>query len=81
MFFNQCNAQANKVTLEKNNEGTRLIVNGKDFMVNGMNWDYFPIGTNFNYSLWKQSESVIKQALDDEMCFAEKYGSKYHKSL
>ena len=36
-------------------------------MINGMNWDYFPIGTNYSYSLWTQPESVIQQALDDEM--------------
>jgi hypothetical protein len=38
----------------------KLVVDGKDFMV-GMNWDYYPIGTNFNYSLWKQPDDVIKQ--------------------
>lgn len=44
-----------------------LEVNGKDFMINGMNWDYFPIGTNYSYSLWNQSDDVIKAALDAEM--------------
>jgi hypothetical protein len=32
-----------------------------------MNWDYFPIGTNFSYSLWNQPGDVIKAALDNEM--------------
>ena len=45
----------------------KLVVNGDAFMINGMNWDYFPIGTNFTYSLWKQSDDVIKAALDAEM--------------
>jgi hypothetical protein len=44
-----------------NDKGMKLVVDGKDFMVNGMNWDYYPIGTNFNYSLWKQPDDVIKQ--------------------
>ncbi|TDD95509.1 glycoside hydrolase 5 family protein [Flavobacterium cellulosilyticum] len=67
-------SQANKVSLEKNNEETRLVINGEDFMINGVNWDYFPIGTNFNYSLWKQPESVIQQALDDEMSLLKNMG-------
>ena len=36
-------------------------------MINGMNWDYFPIGTNYSYSLWTQSDETIKAALDAEM--------------
>jgi hypothetical protein len=43
------------------------LVDGKDFMINGMNWDYYPIGTNYTYSLWNQSDDVIKAALDSEM--------------
>ena len=46
----------------------------KDFMINGMNWDYFPIGTNYNYSLWKQSDDVIKAALDSEMGLLKNMG-------
>ncbi len=45
----------------------RLKVNGQDFMVNGMNWDYFPVGTNFSYSIWKQPDDIIMAALDAEM--------------
>jgi hypothetical protein len=29
--------------------GSRLQVDGRDFMVFGMNWDYFPIGENYLY--------------------------------
>jgi hypothetical protein len=47
--------------------GIRLQVDGRDFMVFGMNWDYFPIGTNYNYSLWKQPEDMIEAALAREM--------------
>jgi Glycosyl hydrolases family 2, TIM barrel domain len=62
------------VTVEKNNSGHKLKVNGKDLMINGMNWDYFPIGTNYNYSLWKQSDDVIKAALDTEMTLLQNMG-------
>jgi hypothetical protein len=39
-----------KVYVDVNNSQMKLKVNGKDLVVNGMNWDYFPIGTNYNYS-------------------------------
>ncbi len=67
-------SQADKVALDKNAEGIKLKVNGNDLMINGMNWDYFPIGTNYSYSLWNQPESVIKQALDDEMSLLKNMG-------
>ncbi|OEK08974.1 glycosidase [Flavivirga aquatica] len=66
--------QVNKVSVEKNNEGMALIVNGEKLMINGMNWDYFPIGTNYSYSLWKQSDDVIKAALDAEMGLLKNMG-------
>ncbi len=66
--------QVDRVVVEKNAQGTKLVVNGKDFMVNGVNWDYFPIGTNYSYSLWKQSDDFIKQALDDEMALLKNMG-------
>ncbi len=67
-------AQVGKVKVQSNQEGMKLVVNGKDFMINGMNWDYFPIGTNFNYSLWRQSDDVIKAALDSEMGLLKNMG-------
>ena len=47
--------------------GSTLQVNGKDFMVFGMNWDYTPIGTNYSYNLWAQSDAFIEAALAREM--------------
>lgn len=60
-------AQYQKVKIDSDIEGQKLLVNGKPLMINGMNWDYFPIGTNYNYSLWSQPDDFIKKALDDEM--------------
>jgi hypothetical protein len=37
--------------VEKNDLGMKLVVDGKDFMINGMNRDYFPIGTKYEYIL------------------------------
>ena len=61
-------AQADQVSIQKTAEGEKLIVNGKEFMINGMNWDYIPIGTNtVNAEFWKKSDDVIKAGLDTEM--------------
>lgn len=67
-------AQTNQIAVTQNADGMRLMVDGKAFMINGMNWDYFPIGTNFNYSLWKQSDDVIRAALDEEMGLLKNMG-------
>lgn len=54
--------------------GSRLQVDGRDFMVIGMNWDYIPIGQNYSYSLWNQSDDFIKAALDREMGLLKNMG-------
>ena len=61
-------AQADKVSVLNNDEGMKLVVNGKDFMMNGMNWDFIPIGTNtVNADFWNKSDDIIKAGLDTEM--------------
>src|SRR6056297_3702222 len=60
-------AQTEQVVVEETEEGWKLLVDGEPLMVNGMNWDYFPIGTNFEYSIWNQSPEFIREALDNEM--------------
>ncbi|MFK8104750.1 MAG: glycoside hydrolase family 2 TIM barrel-domain containing protein [Saprospiraceae bacterium] len=61
-------AQANQVSVANDNGQMSLMVDGKQFMINGMNWDYIPIGTNtVNANFWKKSDDVIKAGLDAEM--------------
>ncbi|MGB5981294.1 MAG: glycoside hydrolase family 2 TIM barrel-domain containing protein [Nonlabens sp.] len=67
-------AQSNSVRVDKKSDGFRLMVDGEAFMVNGMNWDYVPIGTNYSYSLWEQPEDLIKAALDSEMGLLKNMG-------
>jgi beta-galactosidase/beta-glucuronidase len=67
-------SQNYEVVVKKNEQGMKLLVDGKDFMVNGMNWDYVPIGENYAYSLWKQSDELIKAALDAEMSLLKNMG-------
>jgi len=60
--------QTDKVSVVNDAEGMKLVVNGEDFMINGMNWDYIPIGTNtVNAAFWKKSDDAIKAGLDTEM--------------
>ena len=70
----EVHAQAAEVRVVSDGEGMRLQVDGKDFMVIGMNWDYFPIGTNYSYSLWTQSDETIRAALDHEMSLLQELG-------
>lgn len=65
-------AQSSVVEVKNTNEGSKLVVNGEDFMINGMNWDYIPIGTNtVNANFWKKSDDVIKAGLDAEMALLQ----------
>ncbi|MCL7762618.1 hypothetical protein MPF19_04265 [Polaribacter sp. Z014] len=72
--LNSCSKKTDKVFVLKNEQGMKLIVNGEDFIINGMNWDYFPIGTNYTYSLWKQPDAFIKTALEAEMTMLKNMG-------
>ncbi len=67
-------SQSKQVRVVQENDGWKLLVDGEPMIINGMNWDYFPIGTNYNYSLWKQPESVIRAALDLEMKLLQNMG-------
>ncbi|HAE32189.1 MAG TPA: glycosidase [Flavobacteriales bacterium] len=67
-------SQYGKVSIESDNHQVKLVVNGEDFMVNGMNWDYFPRGTNYSFSIWNQSDDFIKSALDAEMGLLKNMG-------
>lgn len=74
LFSISVNAQADRVFVAQNEDGMKLKVNDKDFMINGMNWDYFPIGTNYTYSLWAQPDALIEAALKAEMTLLKNMG-------
>ena len=73
-FSSAIYSQTDKVTVDRSKVGLKLKVNGQDFIINGMNWDYYPIGTNYTYILWEQPEDIIKRALDDEMSLLKNMG-------
>lgn len=61
-------SQANQVQVVKDGKGMKLVVNGKDFVVNGINWDYVPIGYNvLDAKFWEKPDNIIKAGLDEEM--------------
>ncbi len=66
--------QTANVAVVQDQTGMKLQVNGRNYIVNGMNWDYFPIGTNYSYSLWKQPDDIIHAALDAEMSLLKNMG-------
>ena len=68
-------AQADQVSIVSDDKGMKLVVNGKDFIAKGVNWDYFPIGTtNPSYNFWGQPDDFIKAALDAEMSLLKNMG-------
>ncbi|MBV7269400.1 glycoside hydrolase family 2 TIM barrel-domain containing protein [Winogradskyella luteola] len=67
--------QADKISVQKSSEGMKLTVNGEDFIVNGINWDYVPIGNGIlDKGIWDKSDDVIKAALDSEMLLFKNMG-------
>lgn len=74
LFSTTACTQADKISVVQDDEGTKLVVNNEDFIINGMNWDYFPIGTNYSYILWEQSDDIIQAALDTEMSLLKNMG-------
>lgn len=74
LSFSAVYAQVDRVKVLNDQNGSKLVVNGKDFMVIGMNWDYFPIGENYSYSLWSQNDDLIRNALDREMTLLKNMG-------
>ncbi|WP_282160900.1 glycoside hydrolase family 2 TIM barrel-domain containing protein [Ulvibacterium marinum] len=68
-------AQSSNVAVVSDEKGTKLVVDGESFMINGMNWDYIPIGTNtVNAEFWKKSDDIIKAGLDTEMSLLKNMG-------
>jgi hypothetical protein len=75
VFASTTFAQVDQVDVVSNDIGMKLVVNGEDFIINGMNWDYIPIGTNtVNANFWKKSDDVIKAGLDAEMGLLKNMG-------
>ncbi len=64
---NAVGAEIQEVAIVNDSLGSKIQLDGQDFMILGMNWDYVPIGKNYAYSLWVQSDDFIRAALAREM--------------
>ena len=62
LSLNTC-SQKNKVVVLNNEQGIQLVVNDTNFIINGMNWDYFPIGTNYTPISFNKDISVSRTDL------------------
>jgi len=68
-------SQSHQVMVSSNEKGMQLIVNGEKFMINGMNWDYVPVGTDvLSAAFWEKPEEHIKAGLDAEMALLKTMG-------
>lgn len=67
-------SEAARVKVVNDQSGSKIQVNGADFMILGMNWGYVPIGKNYAYSLWIQSDDFIEAALAREMPLLKSMG-------
>lgn len=77
LIFSACSSSktdTSHITVQENEVGWQLLVDGEPMIVNGMNWDYFPIGTNYEYVLWEESDAFIEEALNHEMGLLEEAG-------
>ncbi len=74
LVFSLISAQTQQVSIVENDQGIHLSVDGKAIILNGVNWDYYPIGTNYEFSLWAQSDDFIKEALEGEMSILKEMG-------
>ncbi|MEK0430553.1 MAG: hypothetical protein RL139_357 [Gemmatimonadota bacterium] len=64
-----------QVRVARDTSGLRLEVDGRPYMINGVNWDYVPIGENYAYSLWTQPDAMIEAALAREMTLVRRMGA------
>ena len=54
-------AQGPKVSVMKDAKGMKLMIDGKPTMINGINWDYVPIGYNvLDAKFWEKPDAIIK---------------------
>ena len=62
-FVSQAQA-SDKVTTYKDENGWKLQVNGRDHYIKGVVWGYTPMGENYTYNLWGESDEFVKKVLD-----------------
>ena len=54
------------VTLERDADGWRLLVEGEPFFVRGVNWRYTPVGLKYDFNAWTGLPREVCERLVDE---------------
>jgi beta-galactosidase len=62
------------VTTYHDNDGWKLLVDGQDYFVKGVVWGYTPIGENYAYNLYGNTDAQIEKVLDYECNLMKKAG-------
>jgi len=70
----QAMAEASKVMTLKDENGWKLVVDGRDFQVKGVVWSFTPIGENYTYDLFSKSEDYIRRVIDTDMTLLKRMG-------
>ncbi len=68
-------AQVQEVTVERDERGFWLAVDGEPIMVYGMNYSHVPIGENYAWDFWGQSDEFIEEALRRDMTLLRNMGA------
>ncbi len=64
----QCVQKGSTIKLDQSDTGQILLVDDEPFIINGMNWDYIPIGKNaVDARFWEMPDALIKKGLDREL--------------
>ncbi len=74
MLFISIAFASNSVETYRDEHGWKLKVDNEDYFVRGMVWGYTPIGENYSYNLWANSDEKIKKILDYECNLMKKAG-------
>ncbi len=73
-LFSSPTSKANLVNTYNDSGGWKLQVDGEDYFVKGIVWGYTPIGENYSYNLWANSDEQIMKVLDYECSLMQKAG-------
>ncbi len=60
-------AEPTKTEVYSDEAGFKVLIDGEETMLFGMNWGYMPIGENYRYDFWSLPEDRIEEALREEM--------------
>ena len=65
---------AQQITVQKDENGWRLLDGKKEIEVKGIVWSYTPIGETHTYDLWSKSDEYIERMIDTDMPMLQAMG-------